>query len=397
MATHCLSDECILPADYTCRAYQRGCQCPNLEPDPDIAGIGVVFSFVVVGTISLIIFLVCMFLSLINTTSLNPADRWLRELVTRFMSHRIEDKKKELWVTALTNVLVGLSDQQLITCLAILLIATIKMAYGEFSVYHFSICVDLAWFSLGVHTITLAVLSSRFRRRVKFPQRANTLGHQTDLKDNGRIREGPLPIMTGLRLLLMGFCGILMIFCLVIQGYEYWWDVFGCPVDCVRRDLGGRYGGISGAWSTAMIVMLLITLPAAMMNLTNRGVDFSKDLRFTYMRRLHDALKPNAQSRPTSAKLYDGLVAIPRCSWWWFNSILVSTLLNIIWFGIGINTLYVDRAHGHEIIRDQGTKNEELEWGFGQIVPLVFCVLPFIAAGEAFWGKFMSLDIPITR
>ena len=46
-----------------------------------------------------------------------------------------------------------------------------------------------------------------------------------------------------------------------------------------------------------------------------------------------------------------------------------------------------DRDYGHAIMGEQETENEELDWGFGQLVPLIFCILPFIAAGEACWGK----------
>ena len=48
-----------------------------------------------------------------------------------------------------------------------------------------------------------------------------------------------------------------------------------------------------------------------------------------------------------------------------------------------------DRALGHAIMEGQGVENEELEWGFGQLVPLIFCVLPFIAAGESYWGEYV--------
>ncbi|OAG00772.1 uncharacterized protein CC84DRAFT_1221344 [Paraphaeosphaeria sporulosa] len=68
---------------------------------------------------------------MINTTSLNPVDRWLREKVTKFMSHRVSDKNKELWVESLTKVLLGLSDQQLVTCLAVFVVAIVKMVIGS--------------------------------------------------------------------------------------------------------------------------------------------------------------------------------------------------------------------------------------------------------------------------
>jgi hypothetical protein len=38
-------------------------------------------------------------------------------------------------------------------------------------------------------------------------------------------------------------------------------------------------------------------------------------------------------------------------------------------------------------MESQKVVNKELEWGFGQLVPLIFCILPFMAAGESYWGK----------
>ena len=347
-------------------------------------------SFVVVGLISFIIFLVCLFLSMINTTSLNPVDRWSREKVTKFMSHRISDEKKELWVKALTKVLLGLSDQQLVTCLAILIVAVVKLADGSLTVYHFTICVDLAWFSNGVHTMTLGILSSSFRRRVKFPQRATSLDQFSDEGGAEKVRKRRLPLMTGFRIALMSICGILILFCLVIEGYRSWYDVFHCPVDCARRDLKGKYGGEPGAWSTAMISLFLLSYPKDVMGLSNRGIKFIRHVRFHHMKKLYSRLKPRGPPNSIKARSYSILVSIATYGWWLFNSIICDIIFNFVWFGIGIWSLMDDRAWGHEIMKTQNVENTELRWGFGQLVPLIICILPFITAGENFWGNCAS-------
>ncbi|KAF1955306.1 hypothetical protein CC80DRAFT_536280 [Byssothecium circinans] len=375
---------CIQSKDFTCSSYKRNCDCPNLEPDPDIAGIGVVLSFALVALVTLILYLFCVFLSMINTTSLNPVDRWLRERVTKSMSHRISDERKEVWVKSLIKVLLGLSDQQLITCLAILIVAIVKLANGSLTMYHFSICSNLAWFSHGVHTMTLGVLSSYFRRRVKFPERATTLGQLPDESGTGKVKRRRLPLMNGLRMVLMSICAVLLIFCLVLQGYRSWYDVLACPADCARKDLIGNYGGSSGATSTAMIILLLVSHPFDIMDLTNTGVKILRDVRFQHMKKLDGKLRLNAPPDSKPAKSYAALRKVATYGWWWVRSIMFATLLNISWFALGISTLMSDRALGHAIMESQKVENKELEWGFGQLVPLIFCVLPFIAAGESY-------------
>tara|TARA_R110002003_G_scaffold9_43_gene800 strand:+ start:1400 stop:2413 length:1014 start_codon:yes stop_codon:yes gene_type:complete len=331
---------------------------------------------------------------MINTTSLNPVDRWLREKVTRFMSHRISDERKELWVRSLTKVLLGLSDQQLVTCLAILIVAIVKLTTGGLTVYHFSICTDLAWFSNLVHTMTLDVLSSHFRRRVKIPERATTLGQLPDESGTGKVKKRRLPLMTGIRIVLMSICGTLLIFCLVLEGYRSWYDVFACPADCARKDLTGNYGGSPGIWSTLMIISLLVSQPFAIITLTNTGIQISRDLRFRHMKKLDDKLKPNAPSDSKLAGSYAALVKVATYGWWSLNSIMFQTVLLLGQFALGIWGLMNDRALGHAIMESQDVENKELEWGFGQLVPLIFCILPFMAAGESYWGK-SALDFEI--
>lgn len=340
-----------------------------------------------VAVVSMILSLVCTFLAMINTTSLNPVNRWLRERVTKLMSHRISDERKELWVKSLTKVLLGLSDQQLVTCLAILIVALVKLASGSLTVYHFSICTDLAWFSNLVHSITLGVLSAYFRRRVKIPGRANTLGQIPDDTRTGKVKKRRLPLMAGVRTVLMSVCCVLLIFCLVIAGYRPWYDVFTCPVQCAQKDLIGNYGGKPGTWSTVMVMTLLMSQPVAIMNLTNTGVKFFRDVRFQHMEKLDNKLRPNSPADSKRARLYAAVVTAVKYVWWCYNSIMFDTLHSLFQFMLGIWTLMYDRALGHAIMENQGVKNEELEWGFGQLVPLIFCVLPFIAAGESYWGK----------
>jgi hypothetical protein len=291
----------------------------------------------------------------------------------------------------LTKALLSLSDQLLVTYLAILTVAIVKMPNGSLTAYHFAICLDLASFSNGVHSMTLIVLTSYFCRRAKLPERASTLGELPDESGTGKVKKRRLPLMTSLRVVLMSICDILLIFSLVILGYRCWYDVFRCPVACVRKDIVSNYGGEPGAWSTAMIISCLTSQLLSIMSLTNSGAKILRDIGFNHMPKLDGRLKPNA---PPGSKLtisYTMLKNVATHGWWWVNTIVFSVATTLFWFALGVWMLFGDWAYGHNIMENLGVENTELQWGFGQFVPLIFCVLLFIVAGESYWGKSIAI------
>ncbi|KAK5676552.1 hypothetical protein LTS10_010853 [Elasticomyces elasticus] len=361
---------CIQPQDFTYTSYKSGCDCPNLAPDPDIAGIGVVLSFIVVAIVSFILYVACMFLSMISTSSLNPMDERLRQSTTRLMSHRTTDNRKEIWLKTLTKVLLGLNDQQLITCLAVLIVAVVKLADESLTVYHFTVCVDLAWCSTAVHTMNLDVLGSYFRRRVRTaPNRANTLGqHPPTEIETDNIKKRRMPLMTTIRIVLMSICTVLLLFCLIVKSYRRWDDIYACPANCARKDLMSNYNAVT---EMSRITLLLITQPVAVMLLTNAGVKF---------------LKREARSKPTGTPAVKPGLSVATRFW-----ILLFTILSRgVLVAYGVQQIMSDRASGHAVMKSQYVENTEVDWGFGQLVPLIFCILPFIAAGESYWDEVLA-------
>lgn len=131
-------------------------------------------------------------------------------------------------------------------------------------------------------------------------------------KSTGPVRKRRLPLMTSLRTILMTITSRLLIFCLVLEGYQYWYSVFSCPMNCARQDLLGNYGGAPPAWSASNVVLLLMGHPSSVMSLSNTGVRFQRDIRFKYMARLDERLTPDAPSMSISARLYLVVRAIAR-------------------------------------------------------------------------------------
>ncbi|EXM19841.1 hypothetical protein FOTG_12280 [Fusarium oxysporum f. sp. vasinfectum 25433] len=140
------------------------------DPDPDIAGIGVVTAFITASclailSISLYLAIARSGLNIIEAgnvrpprlgfvESVNPIDDWVRRnvsdpfvklLVTsRWIRAHINQLKRGLY-----SFVITLADTQLVTGMAILCTAIIQLRREEISVYHFMTATDLAWLTSG--------------------------------------------------------------------------------------------------------------------------------------------------------------------------------------------------------------------------------------------------------
>ena len=170
------------------REYYRSCTsspcavaaCPPLQGDPDIAGIGVISAVLLA---SLILKVIIAFLGTagipllasIVTLSLNALARWSEDdqVTYNFRAGRVfatsARKIVQSWIRSKTpkfmeKLILGFSDQQLMTGLGILLVAFVRLPKGQISAYHFVLAVNTAWFSANTHLITLTVLSPYLKK-----------------------------------------------------------------------------------------------------------------------------------------------------------------------------------------------------------------------------------------
>jgi hypothetical protein len=72
--------------------------------------------------------------------------------------------EKSRWQKVLESVMLSLSDQQLVTGLAILIAGYYEMVHNNLSVYHWNIVIYLSWMSSAVHIASLTFLSDVFNR-----------------------------------------------------------------------------------------------------------------------------------------------------------------------------------------------------------------------------------------
>ena len=87
------------------------------------------------------------------------------KLFHRYCVKELDKPTHLFWSKVMERLVLGFSDQQLVTGTAMLLVAFIRvpLSHGRISVYHFTIITDLAWYSANTHVLTLFVLKEYFR------------------------------------------------------------------------------------------------------------------------------------------------------------------------------------------------------------------------------------------
>lgn len=271
----------------------------------------------------------------------------------------------EFWRNVNKKFLLSLSDGQLVTGTALLIVAIyqIPMSNGHISVYHFSLVTDLAWFSAGVHQNTCYLL-------------------------RGHLLKSPvLRIWRTIWILVMGS---LLLFALVVSSHKDWYVRFSCPVECLKQDLDGNIVGSQRTWLIAEVILVVYGYTNALMPLSvsTRRISNAFVRMVDY---LYGNLEPSPENiwafwlRPLHLALYK-LV-------FWTVELVDSNLGNIVyevvWFTLGIQNVFADRELGALLMLSTGANEDG--WGFGQVVPLLLLALPVFSAMEIFFGTFRDL------
>lgn len=256
-------------------------------------------------------------------------------------------KEREFWTTLLERLLLGFSDQQLITGTAVLLMGFIRLpiSNGQISVYHFSIVANLAWFSAVTHAITVLVLQDYF----KLPKHY---------------------ILRNVRILGMIIMGILLVvsltFCLH-TGFQ----TINCPAQCMilSPDAGkmpsyiALDSQINNTWITISIVFLLLTYLVTIPTLFPPMRRFLQRLRLRFV---------YIQIAGYTAAVY-------------------LTLL----FIAGVMTIVRQRRNSRMVMEDDQVQLEDI-WGFGQLLSVLMLLLPIFIAIEVYYGMLICFQITIS-
>lgn len=130
-------------------AFLGRCPCNALLADPDIGGLGVILTAIAsVLTAKVLI----AFVATAGLTLLLSAFALIIDVLGRRNDRNGTDgifadtSKRQFWRKIVERVVLGLSDQQLVTGTAILSVGLYRVppSHGHISFYHFSILADLA-------------------------------------------------------------------------------------------------------------------------------------------------------------------------------------------------------------------------------------------------------------
>jgi hypothetical protein len=132
------------------------------EIDADISGIGVILAFTISACIVFVVVFGGYVVRQLGTESFNRIDYGVLSLLHRRRIRKDTPKPKD-WSELYFKSVLMLSDQQLVTGIAILIAAFAQIC--TISTYHFQICTFLAWVAGNTHLVALTSLRPFLRAR----------------------------------------------------------------------------------------------------------------------------------------------------------------------------------------------------------------------------------------
>ena len=282
---------------------------------------------------------------------------------------QIRADKRELWVPVIKKLVLSLSDQQLLTGLAVLIAAF--STHCTISVYHFALVNDLAWFSANVHLITLTVLGKY-------------------LSENHVQRDW--------RVALMVTMGLLLAASTVMEGHYSWFDSWPYDAQCLFDELIGNIHGSPTYWMIVNLVLQCIFYPLNIIPLFDRPREFVNywletkptEAMDKAVKHLTDIIRIYPKSFIGSIKNFTCklLILIIRVVIWTYSALLtligsrtISFVQDTIWFAYGVWGIIEDRK-----IPSSDMNGDENTMTFGQIMPIFLLSSLALVFREAYDG-----------
>ncbi|KIM19575.1 hypothetical protein M408DRAFT_334344 [Serendipita vermifera MAFF 305830] len=364
---------CYSNSTYLCPPVWNGCgvygryDCSALQSDPDIAGLGVIISFIASTGLTLFAALICLLLQYHNQpgTHSNYIDNFIISKIRDRPGYPQRYKLFNFWIHVLETLLLGLSDTSMITGLTILTTGFIKVVESRISVYHFTVVTDLAWMSANTQLIALVAL----RRQLREEENWYRIPSVT-IYDHQRLRlqRRMAKFLKDWRVGCMLALAVLLYLACLVQGHQYWGDSFQCPIECVIKDLPNKIGGEPARWMVANAILMPITYATTMVPIFQKSSMLPEIFRTRLAR--------NIRKDSTLFRVFGWIYFI-------FCSMPVEMTAQTVWFCIGTWWTFKDVRLGQSLM----SENKELDWGFGQIVPILLLMLPIMGAVQAWYDQ----------
>ncbi|PVH84507.1 hypothetical protein DL98DRAFT_611259, partial [Cadophora sp. DSE1049] len=374
---------CLDVADFNCYWYQHCLDCPNLSADPDIAGKGVIGAFI--ATAGLTLFGTMAFLLFRPATqfkTLNPINRMLRRVISQNFQRKFGVRMTTIWSEALFEIVMLLSDQQLVTGTAMLATIIYLRSQESITVYHYTMATNLAWFSSNTQLLSLVVLRGWLSEERKVAKR----DRQFNTRPKSRSRSILIEFRSVWRAVLMVIMAVLLIYTNTFVAYEEWYDHYNCPVNCVPSK---PIGGEPKRWLIVNLVLIFYSYPVALIGLF--GLTRSAWMKVRRDVQAWDKNDDNPARGLVGFQIYKALRAVLLGVWYFLASEIFEVGFQIAWFGLGIKWVIDDRKRGHDIMSNDEAATEDTI-GFGQLVPILLLALPVMSFLEACYYSWAGMD-----
>ena len=308
-----------------------------------------------------------------SNTAENPLDDWVGAKLSTLTICNISESHKRTWRPILERLVLSLSDQQLLTSIAILTAGLLRIC--SISVYHFQMILDLAWYSSNVHLTSLNVL-------------------QDYLLDRPKLRNW--------RLCLMAVTFALLVAYVVMTAHVNWVDSWPYRAHCLFDDLMGQvYGDSIGLLAGQLTAISLSCLSSTLCLFETTNAFFATWLVEKPRTRLKKVINDLGCKRKLVHSRGSGcctkfriagilvLQAVMMVIFGIYVVILICLgsrwflmLGDFAWFAYGLVNLISDRR-----IPASEIDGNENELTFGQIVPLLLLGSIFLVFKEAYEGE----------
>ncbi|KAL8676356.1 MAG: hypothetical protein Q9186_007115 [Xanthomendoza sp. 1 TL-2023] len=341
-------------ANPNCTLWLLDIDYTRYHADPDIAGIGVIMAFIATSFVTIAITHSSLLLGIIRGYEDNAIDVWIFSQVQKVRLLRANAERTKFWQPVVEQLVLTLSDQQLIVGIAILVAGFVK--HCSISVYHFTIVSDLAWFSSNTHMTSLIVL-------------------QVYLTERPSLRDWRV----GFMLLIF----VMLMVAYVLEGHTKWFKSWNSYAQCLFDDLIGNIGGEPSRYMTANLVLLLYGYSTSIYRLYGFEMldTLLLDKPLKKMESIQAAIENWRRALAVGGDFKSFIAvlnltasgAIILCVRKFYSAIatflgsLTFTLVfDVAWFAFGVYGIVSDRA-----ISRSDMDGDENEWGFGQVVPVL--------------------------
>lgn len=308
----------------------------------------------------------------------NSLDRLVYRKANSIGFPEISDSKRDFWVPVIKKVVLNLSDQQLLTGLAVLIAGF--WTHCSISVYHFALVNDLAWFSANVHLTTLTVLQDYF-------------------SDSERHM---LRVWRATLMVLMAF---FLVASTVMEGHYAWDESWPYDAQCLFDDLNGNIGGTPRYWMTVGLILIFLSYSLNVIPLFKRPTAFfelwletkpraAQDQAIERLRRKFSHMNSPAFVEGSMTRFgYRLLIMSTGIIGWLYFALLTligskicNLALDIFWFAYSLWSILGDRN-----IPPSEMDGSENAMTFGQIMPILLLSSTVLVFVEAHNGMYTEV------